>query len=108
MHYTSARRHQVHGTCLDRLCVAEAVAMNDFALEQIRYRRESNVRVRSDRNALTRWKLSRAHVIKEDKRTDHTSLSRRQNATHRKLPKIPFFGFDGQLNCTVAFTHVDR
>ena len=66
----AARGHPVHFTGTNHLMKAETVAMDDLAREQVRDRRQANVRMRPhvDPPRQVRGKLHRSHVIEEHER----------------------------------------
>src|SRR5262249_9524031 len=65
--------HPVHLARPDRLLRADAVAVHDLALEEVRHRREADVRVRA--HVVARWDAARERrgpeVIEEHERADH-------------------------------------
>ena len=84
MHDAAPGRHQVHGSRLDQLAVAQAVAMHDLAFEQVGDRREADVRMRPHVDAAARRKHGRAHVIEKHERPDHAALGRGQARAGRR------------------------
>jgi hypothetical protein len=70
--------HPVNRAGLDGLHAAEAVPVNDGALEQIGHGGKTDVRMRSDVDPETRRQLSRSHLVEENERTDIAPLRRRQ------------------------------
>src|SRR6185437_567238 len=61
----AARRHPVDVTGPDRLVRAQAVAMHDLTLEEIRDRGQADVRMRPHVDAAPRRKIGRSHVVEE-------------------------------------------
>ena len=74
---TATGGHPIDITGPDRLFEAEAVAMHNFALEQIRHGGEADMRVGAHIDALAGWKTRGAQMIEKDKRSDGTQLGRR-------------------------------
>ena len=66
---------------------AEAVAMDDLALEQVGHRREADVRVRPHVHARARRQLDRPHVVEEDERPDQPLLARGSARRTEKPPR---------------------
>ncbi len=89
MHDAPARRHPVDGPGPDRLHVAEAVPVQDLALEQVGNRSQADVRMRAHIHAASRLKFRRAHVIEKDERPDPLASSIRQRTAHRELSEVP-------------------
>ena len=71
MYDPGARRHPVQFAGTDRLLVAEVIAVHELAVEQERHRRQPDVRVRANVDAVTRLELRRTHVIEKDEGPDH-------------------------------------
>src|SRR5690242_5307828 len=69
----ATRRHPVDGAGLDRLVRAQAVPVNDLALEEVRHRCEADVRMRADVEPLTGREERGTHVIEEGERSDAAS-----------------------------------
>ena len=103
MHHSASRRHQVDCTALDRLHETEIISVHDLAFEQVSDRRNTDVRMRPNLDALTGWKLCRTHVIEKDERAHHLLLRSRQHPANRELPQVFFLGFDDQLNRSFGF-----
>ena len=74
------RGHQIDRARLDPLDGAEAVAMIDRALEQIGDGGQVDVRVGSDVDPLVDPEARRAHLVEENKRSDHGPELVRQGA----------------------------
>ena len=74
--------HPVHLARTDGGEGAEAVAVLDFAVEQIGDGREPDMRMRAHVDAHAGLEFGRAHVIDEDEGADHAPLRRRQRAPH--------------------------
>ena len=85
---------------------AEAVPVHDLAREQVRDRRQADVRMRThvDPPRQVRGKLHRTHVIEEDERADHAALRPRQHAPDLEAAQIAATRFDHQLDRGVG-TH---
>jgi hypothetical protein len=84
MNNAAARRHPVHLARPDRERGAEAVAMHDLAIEQIGDGREPDMRMRPHVEPGAGAEFSRAEMIEEDERSDHSRARRRQRAAHRE------------------------
>src|SRR5215471_7909365 len=80
----AAGRHPVDVTGRDRLHVAEAVAMDDAALEEIGDGGEADMWMRAHVDAAADRELDRAELVKEDEGAHHAALRRRQHALHRE------------------------
>src|SRR5688572_18056002 len=89
MHDPAPRGHQVHGAALDRLHEPEVVAMHDLAFEEIRDRREADVRMRPNGDAFAGRKDRRAHVIEEYERAYRAPLRDGQHAANVELAEAP-------------------
>ena len=98
MHDAAAGRHEVHGAGLNQLPIAQAVAMHDLAFEQIRDRREPDVRMRAHGDAVARRKHGGPHVIEKHERPDHAPLRRRQHAANVELAEAAHARLDRQLD----------
>jgi hypothetical protein len=68
-----------------RLNDSEAVAVHEFALEEIGYGGESDVRVRRYIKAAASPQHLRTHLVQEDERTNHAPFGRRKGAPDLKL-----------------------
>ncbi len=90
--------HEVNGTGLNGLYVTQVVAVHDLSFEEVGNGRETYVRMRAHGDAFSGWKFGRSHMIEENKRSDHASLCRGQNTTHRKLAEVTFSGSDCHFN----------
>ena len=88
MHDAAAGPHPVDRTWLDGLLGAETVAVQDLAFEQVSDRRQVDVRVGTDVDALVGQELGRAHLVEEDERPDHLALDRGQGAANLHLAKV--------------------
>lgn len=65
--------------------------MADHAVEQVRHRRQPDVRMRPHVEPLAGAEALRAHLVEEDERTDHLLPRRGQHAPHREtLAEIPY------------------
>src|SRR5262249_48070041 len=77
-------RHPVDVARADRARRPEAVAVEDLALEEVRHRREVDVRMRAHVEAAAGRERRRAEVVEEEEGTDGAPLARRQQAAHRE------------------------
>src|SRR3981189_1862466 len=78
----TARGHPVDIAGPDRLHRAQAVAMQDLALEKVGDGGEPDVRVRAYVEALCRRERHRSHLVEEHERADAAPLGRRHRAAH--------------------------
>ena len=62
--------------------------MKDLAFEEIRHRRETNVRMRTHIDSLTRSESDSAHLIEERERTHHPACRRGQEPAHLEFAEI--------------------
>ena len=75
--------HPVDVARPDRLRIAQAVAMEDAALEQVGDGRQPDMRMRPHRHAVAaRRHGHRPEMVEEDERPDHAPLHARQHAAH--------------------------
>jgi hypothetical protein len=74
--------------------ISQAVPVKNGSFCKIGEGGQANVRVRAHINALTRVKMGGPHVIKEDKRPNHSFLSVRKYPGHTEAIKV--FAFSGQ------------
>ena len=88
MRDAAAGRHPVHVARHDRLVGAEAVAVLDRAVEQIRDRREADMRMRAHVEPVSGEELARAHLVEEDERSDHLPLARGQRTAHLEAADV--------------------
>jgi len=79
----AAGDHPVERAGPDRLLGAQAVAVQDLALEGPGDGRQADVRVRPHVHALPRPEVDRPEMVEEHEGADHPALGRRQQATHR-------------------------
>ena len=80
MRDAAAGRHPVDFARTDGGESAEAVAMLDFAVEQIGDGRKPDMRMRAHIDADAGLEFRRAHMIDKDERPDHAALRRGQRA----------------------------
>src|SRR6185369_5068443 len=95
-----ARRHPVDLAGADRLLVAEAVAMDDFAVEEIGHGRKPDVRMRAhvDRARNAGREIDRSDVIEEHERPDHAPLMPGQDATDLEAAEVASSRIDDELD----------
>jgi hypothetical protein len=74
--------------------------MHNFAIEQVRDRRQSNVWMRTnvDFSGNAGFECDRTHVIEEDERADHAALCKWQNTSDFEAAKILATLFDHELD----------
>ena len=92
MHDAAARRHPVDIAWRDALHAAEAVAMQDCAVEQVCHRGEADMRMRAYVEALSRREVDRSEVIEEDERTHRLPRKGRQDAADDESAEIAGVG----------------
>ena len=80
--------HPVDVAGHDRLVGAEAVAVQDLALEQVGDGGEADMRVRAHVEAASGEELAGAHLVEEDERADHLALARRQGAADLEAAEV--------------------
>jgi hypothetical protein len=82
--------HPVDFARPDRLLGRQAVAVHDFAVEEISDRRQADVRMRPHihRSRDAGREIDRSHVIEEDERADHAAFGIRQHASDLKAAEI--------------------
>ena len=68
--------------------------MHDLAFEEVRHRREADVRMRPHVDALAGGKPCRTHVVEEDDRPDAPSRGRGQQAGDGEAAEIARASFD--------------
>ena len=73
---------------------SEAVAMDDLAIEEIRHRREADMRVRPDIETMSRSEICGPHMIEEDERPDMTARLCGKHAAHGRAAEIARSGID--------------
>src|SRR3954452_16124097 len=81
-------RHPVHRARADGHLRAEAVAVQDLAIEQISDGRKVDVRMRAYVNAFAEDELSGSHLVKEDKGSHHLAFGAGECAAHLKSTEI--------------------
>ena len=84
MHDAATGRHPVHLAGANGRGGAETVTMHDFAVEQVSHRGKPDMRMRPHVEAVAGAKFSRAEMVEENKRPDHSRARRRQCAPHRE------------------------
>src|SRR5262245_15707904 len=88
MHDAAASGHPIHFAGSDRNGRTQAVAMHDFAVEQIGNGGKPDVGVRPDVEAIPGAEFGRAEVIEENERADHARACRGQGATDGEVAEI--------------------
>jgi len=74
--------HPVHVAGADRLCGAQSIAVENLAFEQVRHRRQIDVRMRAHIEALAYGEMPGAELVPENERPDHAFFDRRQSTAH--------------------------
>ena len=82
MDNAAAGGHPVHRPRPDRLRIAQAVAVQDFSIEQIGDRGEADMRVRPHVETPACGQGYGTHLIKEHERPHHSALRRWQRSAH--------------------------
>src|SRR4051794_10756035 len=110
MHNPPPRRHPVDCPRSDRLHRAETVTVDNLALEQIGDRREIDMRMRSNVDAVPDFKLYRPHLVEENERPDHLTLCGRQSAAHIESITEIAGAWDNHevVRCVAACIHQTR
>ncbi len=100
--------HPVDFAGPDHLLVAERVAMRDLAVEEVRDRRQADVRMRPHigRARHRSGEFERPKVIEEDERADHATLRERQHAADLEAAEIARPRRDQQIDRRFRFLHV--
>ena len=75
-------RHPVDRAGADRLDAAEAVAVQDLAVEEIGHRRQPDMRMRPHVQPLARAEFRRPEMIEEDERPEGAAFGEGQHAPH--------------------------
>jgi hypothetical protein len=84
----AARRHEIERAGHDRLRRAEAVAVHDFAIEEVGHRREPDVGMRAHIEALAEQKLVRSELVEEDEGPDHLPAGSGQGAANLEAAEV--------------------
>src|SRR5690348_17635287 len=93
----------------DGLLGTDAVTVHDLAVEQIRDRRKSDMRMRTYVHASrnSRRKAYRPHMVEKNKGTDHSPLNGRKDATNVKAAEAACplinYGFDHGLRSRCCY-----
>src|SRR4029077_12764305 len=90
----ASRGHPIDIAWPNGLVRSEAVAMNYLAIEEIRHRREADMRVRPDIETMSRSEICGPHMIEEDERPDMTARLCGKHAAHGKAAEIARSGID--------------
>ena len=94
--------HPVDRTRFDPPVCPEAISVVHSATVKVGDRRETDVRVRPNVDALAGRKPGRAHVIEEYERADHPPRRRGQNPAHAEIAKVFLSRFDRQVDAAFA------
>ena len=103
-----ARQHPVHRAGLDPDVRAKAVAMMHPPFQKIGHGPQPDMRVRANVDTLPSQELCRSHLIEEDERTHHLSLSRRQRAADLEPAQIAGARNNHRLNRVNSVANRDR
>jgi hypothetical protein len=99
VHNPTTGGHPVDGARSDGLLRAQAVAVEDLAFEQVRHRRQVDVRVWPHVHAGPGRQPDRPHVVEEDERADHPPRRRREQPPHDQPPaEVTLAGGDLQIH----------
>jgi hypothetical protein len=82
MDNAAAGGHPVHRPGPDRLRIAQAVAVQDFSVEQIGDRGEADMQVRPHVETPALAQYHRAHLVEEHERPHYSALRRWQRSVH--------------------------
>ena len=93
-----AGRHPIHIAWRDDLRRAEAVAVHDFALEQVCHRGEPDMRMRPDADAFTKRELRGPHLVPEYERPHHLPPGGGERAADAEAAQIANPGHNHDLN----------
>lgn len=85
---TGARDHHIDFAGADRLHIPLAVAVREFALQQIGQSGKTDMRVRSGIDTFALAEAYRAETVEEDEGADHLPHRRRQCPTNREAAEI--------------------
>ena len=94
MRDAAAANHPVYVTRLYRLRKAQAVSVQESALEQIGDGREPNVGMRAHVQPLPGLEIDTAQVIVENERPNELSLSAGQNTAHEEAAHVTLPSLD--------------
>src|SRR5215472_13274512 len=103
MHDATSRRHPIHSAGPDWYLSTKAVAVDYFAVEQIRDGSEVDVRMWSDINTLSDAELGRPHLVEENEGADRLPHPRRQRTANLEAAKIAGAGYN---HCFYCIGHV--
>src|SRR5438445_12541786 len=84
---------------------SDAVAVLDRTLEQIRHRRQIDVRMRPDVHPLAGREPRRPELVDEDERPHHRPLLARQRAMDLEPAEVVSDWRDGLLDCSLDRRH---
>lgn len=98
MGHTLSGNHPVDFTRVDHLVRAERILMLKLAPIEVGHRSQTDVRMRSDVDALTGNELGRPHLIKKYEGTDQLPVRRRQGATNAEATEVTCTGHDQRVN----------
>src|SRR5699024_1784500 len=84
----AAGAHPVDRAGAYHLFGAEAVAVCEFAVEQVGHRGQVDVWMRPDVDAFMQQKFGRAHLVEEDEGADHAASGAGQGAAHFEAAEI--------------------
>jgi hypothetical protein len=88
MHDAAAGGHPVHVARRDRQFGAEAVPVQDLALEQVGDGGQADMRVRPDIDAGAGQELPGSHLVEEDEGADHLAFPGRQGPPHLEAADV--------------------
>src|SRR4051812_45590046 len=98
MNDAASRRHPVDLAGADRLRGAEAVAMHDFTVKQEGQRREPDMRVWPNVDALAVAQDGWSEMVEEDEGADHATPGVREGPAHREAAEIDAARHDDLIN----------
>jgi hypothetical protein len=103
-----ACRHPVDRTRLDKLDLAEAVAVQDLAFKQVRDGRKPDMRMRAYINGTANRQYGGPHVVKEYERTHGASAGRGQDTQYSKITEILFDAVDYHFHALLVAHGIPR
>ena len=101
MGHTPPGDHPVDLTGVDHLMRAQTVSMLKFALIQVGYGAEADMRMRTHVDAAICDEFGRTHLIEEDERPYQLTLDRRQSTAHLEPAQISGTRYDQRVKHTI-------
>jgi hypothetical protein len=98
MHDAASGGHPVDRARADRHLGPQAVAVQNFALEEVGDGGEVDMGMRAHVDPLAQHELRRPHLIEEDEGSDHLAFGGRERAAHLEAAEIAGAGHDHGLD----------